>query len=94
MGYGPMQGKVGPCAGFLYLFLFCFSFAIPSKFQTLVLKFKSVDKFHTQIKCTNKSVLMKSMYLFIYSCFFIVYCFPFLPFSFPYPFYFQIQFKF
>jgi hypothetical protein len=61
--------EVGPCTGFLYLFLFYFSFAILLKFQTLVLKFKAVDKFHTQIKCTTKSANMKE---YNYSCIFFI----------------------
>jgi hypothetical protein len=63
------RGEVGPCAGFLYLFLFYFSFAYLSKLQTLVLKFKSIDKFHIQIKCTNKSANMKE---YKYSCIFFI----------------------
>jgi hypothetical protein len=63
------MGEVSPCIGFLYLFLFYYSFAILSKFQTLVLKFKSVDKFHTQIKCTTKSANMKE---YDYSCIFFI----------------------
>jgi hypothetical protein len=35
-GSGPAKGENSPCTGFLYLFLFHFSFAILSKFQTLV----------------------------------------------------------
>jgi hypothetical protein len=75
-GSGPAKGENGPCIRFLYLFLFHFSFAILSKFQTLVffnsnLLVNFTHKLNAQIRVPSWRNIIIRVY-FSYS----VYCFP------------------